>query len=69
MRSIIMLSFCFLLVLGIILAAGYRDNTIPERKFDCRMLIGGWHPDVPSEVLQQCRKAAADVNRSQTNYR
>ena len=25
-------------------------------RYDCRMLIGGWHPDVPTEVIDACRK-------------
>ena len=26
-----------------------------EVKYDCKMLIGGWHPDVPREIIKQCR--------------
>jgi hypothetical protein len=40
----------------IIIATGIRDNSIPERKLDCRMLIGSWHPDVPREAIEECRK-------------
>jgi hypothetical protein len=25
-------------------------------KVDCRQLIGGWHPDVPAKVAEECRK-------------
>jgi len=25
-------------------------------KYDCSQLIGGWHPDVPLKVQEQCRK-------------
>ena len=25
-------------------------------KYDCRMLIGGWHPDVPVAVQEACKK-------------
>ena len=24
--------------------------------YDCSMLIGGWHPDVPVKVQEECRK-------------
>ena len=24
-------------------------------KYDCRMLIGGWHPDIPVIVQDECR--------------
>jgi hypothetical protein len=25
-------------------------------KYDCSMLVGGWHPDVPAKVQEECRK-------------
>jgi hypothetical protein len=25
-------------------------------KYNCAMLIGGWHPDVPVKVQEECRK-------------
>jgi hypothetical protein len=25
-------------------------------KYDCRQLIGGWHPDIPTQVMEECRK-------------
>ena len=25
-------------------------------KYDCRQLIGGWHPDIPVKVQEECRK-------------
>jgi hypothetical protein len=31
-----------------------KNNTVA--KYDCRMLIGGWHPDVPVAVQEACRK-------------
>lgn len=24
--------------------------------YDCRSLIGGWHPDVPAKVMEECKK-------------
>lgn len=24
--------------------------------YDCRVLIGGWHPDVPQTIQDECRK-------------
>jgi hypothetical protein len=41
---------------SIVVLAGIRDNAILERKFDCRLLIGGWHPDVPKNAIEKCRK-------------
>lgn len=26
-----------------------------EIKYDCRLLIGGWHPDIPKKVVEQCK--------------
>jgi hypothetical protein len=25
-------------------------------RYNCDMLIGGWHPDVPPQVIRECRK-------------
>jgi len=25
-------------------------------RYNCDMLIGGWHPDVPVKVIEECRK-------------
>jgi len=33
-------------------------NTI---RYDCRQLIGGWHPDVPPEVIEECRKRSGRI--------
>jgi len=41
-----------------ILVVGYsslQDSEVSV-KYDCRMLMGGWHPDVPPEVQRECRK-------------
>jgi hypothetical protein len=27
-----------------------------EVRYNCDMLIGGWHPDVPTKVIEECRK-------------
>jgi hypothetical protein len=26
-----------------------------EIAYDCRVLIGGWHPDIPQQVIKQCK--------------
>jgi hypothetical protein len=42
-------------VMGVIFFNGMKaDQTII--KYDCRQLIGGWHPDVPQQVMEECRK-------------
>jgi hypothetical protein len=53
--SILVISLSVVAV-GIIVLAGVRDASMSERKIDCRILIGSWHPDVPKEVIQECRK-------------
>ena len=27
-----------------------------EVRYNCDMLIGGWHPDVPVKAIEECRK-------------
>ena len=35
---------------------------IPEVvRYNCDMLIGGWHPDVPLKVIEECRKKRNDI--------
>jgi hypothetical protein len=34
----------------------YTESKTITVRYDCRMLIGGWHPDVPIAVQEQCRK-------------
>lgn len=47
----------FAIVLGIlVLALWPQDKTKVVVKYDCRMLTGGWHPDVPAAVQEECRK-------------
>jgi hypothetical protein len=38
------------------LAMWPQDRNQVVVKYDCRMLIGGWHPDVPLAVQEECRK-------------
>jgi hypothetical protein len=35
------------------------QNSKMTVKYDCRMLLGGWHPDVPIKVQEECRKLIA----------
>jgi hypothetical protein len=45
--AILMLSFAFW--------PGSKGNVVVV-KYDCSVLIGGWHPDVPLKVQEECRK-------------
>jgi hypothetical protein len=35
-------------------------DIVTPREYNCsqveQQLIGGWHPDIPKEVIEQCRK-------------
>jgi hypothetical protein len=52
----------FILLLAIVYA--FMSNDDYHKMFDrpqvvrynCDMLMGGWHPDVPVEVINECRK-------------
>ena len=56
LRSILYLSLSVLFVVGVITLTSIRDELIKPNRFDCRMLIGGWHPDVPVEIAEECKK-------------
>ena len=50
----------FFIMMGAIMFVGMQSdkNTI---KYDCRQLIGGWHPDIPTQVLEECRKRSGRI--------
>ena len=52
---LVIVVFLFLAV-PVIILAGIRDESIQPNRFDCRLLIGGWHPDVPAVMVEQCQK-------------
>ena len=33
-----------------------QDKGSVTVKYDCRMLMGNWHPDVPVAVIEECKK-------------
>jgi hypothetical protein len=43
----------------LILAFWPKDKTEVVVKYDCRMLIGGWHPDFPAKVIEECRQRSS----------
>ena len=45
---------------GLIFAIGYTESHTVEIRYDCRMLIGGWHPDFPARVIEDCRMKNKD---------
>lgn len=34
----------------------FSGKIIDQATYDCRMLMGGWHPDMPIKVQEECRK-------------
>ena len=41
---------------GIIVVGGLDAEMDRVVQYNCDMLIGGWHPDVPTKVIEECRK-------------
>ena len=69
LRDIIMIGISIIFIVGIITVTGVRDESIQPNRFDCRLLIGGWHPDVPTTIAEECRKGVANGTNSKTSYR
>jgi hypothetical protein len=46
------------IVLGLLVVAFWPNTkgNVVVVKYDCSQLIGGWHPDIPLKVQEQCRK-------------
>ena len=65
-------TWLFIMVLSIVATAiivvtAHRDKTIPIR-YDCALLVGGWHPDFPPEVIEACRRKGIKYDNSKTSY-
>ena len=52
------IAIAFSIVSGSLALAFWADSkgSVVVVKYDCSMLIGGWHPDVPVKVQEECRK-------------
>jgi hypothetical protein len=48
----------FSIVIGILVLAFWPSSkgNVVVVKYDCSVLIGGWHPDVPVKVQEACKK-------------
>ena len=53
MRDIIMVLASLALVIALYALVGYWDND-RVYSFNCNMLIGGWHPDIPTKARDMC---------------
>lgn len=51
------LSFIVLVfVIALTFIAAAQDKDRVTVKYDCRMLMGNWHPDFPVAVIEECKK-------------
>lgn len=55
-RNLLILYVGAFVGLVIIVSTAWRDHRAYPVKYDCGLLIGGWHPDAPREVIEHCRK-------------
>jgi hypothetical protein len=68
LRNAIAIIVAVTVAVSIIVATAVRDNHIPVR-YDCRMLMGGWHPDFPVKAVEECRQKGYryDANSKTSN--
>jgi hypothetical protein len=57
-KDIFWIILTFSIVFGLLTLALWPSSkgSVVVVKYDCSMLIGGWHPDVPVKVQEECRK-------------
>lgn len=57
-KDIFWVAVTFFILFGILALAFWPTDkgSVVVVKYDCRMLVGGWHPDVPVKVQEECRK-------------
>ena len=51
-------SVTFSIIIVMLVLAFWPSNkgSVVVVKYDCSQLIGGWHPDIPVKVQEECRK-------------
>jgi hypothetical protein len=57
-KDVFCTAITFSILLGLMTLAFWPSSksSVVIVKYDCSMLIGGWHPDVPVKVQEACRK-------------
>ena len=57
-KDIFWITITFVIMISVLLLAFWpaEKSTVVVVKYDCKMLIGRWHPDVPIAVQEECRK-------------
>jgi hypothetical protein len=62
--TLIILFFVVLIYLSEVL------DIVTPKEYNCsqveQYLIGGWHPDIPKEVIEQCRKLKQEKYHAKT---
>lgn len=48
-----------ILIAVLTLALWPANNNHVTVTYDCRMLMGGWHPDFPAKVIEECRQRSS----------
>jgi hypothetical protein len=48
----------FTILFGILVLAFWPANEshVVVVKYNCQQLVGGWHPDIPLKVQEECNK-------------
>jgi hypothetical protein len=52
----IFMLFCFAILILSFSFWPSKKGDVVVVKYDCSMLIGGWHPDIPLKVQEPCKK-------------
>ena len=57
-KDIFWITTTFVIMISVLLLAFWPadKSSVVVVKYDCEILIGGWHPDVPIAVREECRK-------------
>jgi hypothetical protein len=57
-KDIFWITTTFVIMISVLLLAFWPadKSSVIVVKYDCEILMGGWHPDVPIAVQEECRK-------------
>jgi hypothetical protein len=57
-KDIFWITTTFVIITAVLLLAFWPGDksSVVVVKYDCGLLMGGWHPDAPPVVVEECRK-------------
>jgi len=58
-KDIFWITVASAIVIALWMLAVWPNNTTKVVTYDCRMLIGGWHPDFPAKVIEECKQRSS----------